>query len=354
MHEALSPHSLARRAGLGSVIGSIIGLGVGLTFAASAAWAQADAPFAGKTIEIWIGSTAGGGYDVNARIVGRYLPDHIAGKPTIVPKNMPGSGTVRATNAVYHTAPKDGTVIGAPSRAVITMPLMNVESAKFEPAKMNWMGSVASEDGTCVTWNPNPIKTLADAQKNKVIIGTSGPGTSSYTYAQIMQNLFDAKFEIIRGYQDNTTARLAMERSEVEGTCGSMGGLKNIRAGWLRDKKVNFIVLLSTTRDPDVPDLSPVTDIATGEQRDVLNVVLTPLAAGRPLFLPPDVPMDRVTIMRRAFDAVVKDPRFLEEARKLDIEVSPMAGEQIQKMVSDIYRLPPAVVDKAKAYLAGN
>ena len=335
-------------------VAGLAGLMTCLAFAATPVFAQSDAPFAGKNIELWIGSSAGGGYDINARTVGRYLPDHIPGKPTIVPKNLPGSGTIRATNAVYHTAPKDGTVIGAPSRAVITMPLIGVENAKFEPAKMNWVGSVSSEDGTCVSWHTSSVKTLADAQKDKVVIGTSGPGTSSYTYALMMQNLFGAKFDIIRGFPDNTNARLAMERGEVDGTCGSLGSLKNMKADWVRDKKVNYLVLLSTTRDPDLPDLPPVTEVATGEQRELLKVVLTPLAAGRPLFLPPGVPMDRVTMLRRAFDATVKDPRFVEEAKKIGLEINPMTGEQIQKMVSDVYALPPDVVEKAKLYLDSN
>lgn len=335
-------------------VAGLVGLATCVALAVTPAAAQSDAPFGGKNIEIWIGSSAGGGYDINARTVGRYLPDHIAGKPTIIPKNLPGSGSVRATSAVYSTAPKDGTVIGAPSRAVITMPLIGVENAKFEPAKMNWVGSVSSEDGTCVSWHTTPIKTLADAQKNKVIIGTSGPGTSSYTYALMIQNLFDAKFEIIRGFPDNTNARLAMERGEVDGTCGSMGSLKNMKSDWLREKKVNYLVLLSTNPDPDLPDLKPVTEVATGEQRDLLKVVLTPLAAGRPLFLPPGVPMDRVTILRRAFDATVKDPRFVDEAKKIGIEINPMTGEQIQQMVADVYALPPTIVEKAKIYLDSN
>jgi tripartite-type tricarboxylate transporter receptor subunit TctC len=314
--------------------------------------AQGTAPsFAGKTIELWIGAAPAGGYDVNARAVARYLPDHIPGKPTILPKNMPGAGSVRATNLVYNTAPKDGTVIGAPSRAVITMPLLGVENAKFDPTKMLWVGSVSSEDSSGIAWHTSGIKTLADAQKKKLIVGTSGPGTSTHTYALLLQNLFDAKFDIIGGYPDGKSTQIALERGEVQGTCGSISSLKTQKPDWVREKKINFLVLIGANRDPDLPDVPSVMELANDEQRSILKVVLAPQTAGRPLFLPPDVPMDRVAVLRRAFDSTMKDNRFIDDAKKIGLEVNPSTGEDIQKMIADVYALPPAVIAKAKGYL---
>jgi tripartite-type tricarboxylate transporter receptor subunit TctC len=330
----------------------VAGVAACLTLACGPAAAQSGPSFAGKTIEIWIGANPGGGYDVNARAVARYMPEFIPGKPNIVPKNLPGGGSIRATNAVYHTAPKDGTVIGAPSRAVMTMPLLGVENAQFEPTKMLWVGSVASEDSTCVAWHTSGIKTLADAQKNKLIVGTSGPGSSTHTYALLIQNLFNAKFELISGYPDGKSTQLALERGEVQGTCGSYSSLKTQKPEWVRDKQISFLVLIGANRDPELPDVPTVMELSSSdEQRDILKVVLTPQTAGRPLFLPPEVPMDRVTALRRAFDASVKDPRFLADAKKIGLEVNPATGEQINQMLNEVYALPPAVVEKAKAYL---
>lgn len=327
--------------------------GVLTALGSGGALAQSGAPFfAGKTIEIWIGAAPAGGYDVNARAVARYWPDHIAGKPAIVPKNLPGAASLRATNLVFHTAPKDGTVIGAPSRAVLTMPLLGVDNAKFDPTTAHWVGSVSREDSTCVAWHTSGIKTLADAQKTKLFVGTSGPGSSTHTYALLMQNLLGAKFELIAGYPDGKGTQIALERGEVQGTCGSFSSLKTQRPDWVREKKVNFLVLIGANRDPELPDVPSVLELATSdEQRDILKVVLTPQTAGRPLFLPPDVPMERVTLLRRAFDATVADPRFLEDARKIGLEVNPATGEQIQAILRDVYALSPAVVEKAKTYL---
>ena len=329
-------------------------LATGLSLAIGVTAAAAQSPvFSGKTIEVWIGADVGGGYDVNARLVARYLPDYVPGKPTLLPKNMPGGGSLRAANAVYNTAPRDGTVMGAPSRSVITMPLLGVENAKIDVTKVNWVGSVSSEDSTCVAWHTTGIKTLADAQNKKLIVGTSGPGTSTHTYALLIQNLFDAKFQIIGGYPGGKETQIALERGEVEGTCGSYSSLKTQKPEWVREKKINFLVLIGASRDPELPDLPTVMELApSDEQRNLLKVVLVPQTAGRPLFLPPDVPMDRVTILRRAFDATTADKRFLDDAKKIGLEVNPATGEDIQKMIQEVYALPPAVVEKAKAYLA--
>ncbi len=332
---------------------SFAAAGITAALACGPVAAQSGAPsFAGKTIEIWIGAAPAGGYDINARAVARYMPDYIPGKPTMLPKNMPGAGSLRAANLAYNTGAKDGTVIGAPSRSVMTMPLLGVENAKLDVTKINWIGSVASEDSTCISWHTTGVKTLKDAQEKKLIVGTSGPGTSTHTYALLIQNLFDAKFHIIGGYPGGKDAQIALERGEVEGTCGSYSSIKTQKPDWIRDKQINFLVLIGANRDPDLPDVPTVVELSTtDEQRNLLKIVLAPQTAGRPLFLPPGVPADIVNTMRRAFDSTMKDPRFLAEAKKIGIEVNPVTGEQIQKIAQDVYALPPAAVEKAKAYL---
>ncbi|MGE5537549.1 MAG: Bug family tripartite tricarboxylate transporter substrate binding protein [Gemmatimonas sp.] len=313
--------------------------------------AGAEDFYAGKTIEIWIGAATGGGYDVNARLVARHLPGHIPGQPAILPKNMPGGGSLRATNMVYAVAPKDGTVLGAPSRAVITMPLLGVEAAKFDANKVIWIGSVVSEDSSCIAWHGSGVSTWQDLLAKKLIVGTSGPGTSTHTYALLLIKLFDAKMELVTGYPGGKEVQLALERHEVDGACGSYSSLKTQKPEWVRDKLVNFLVLIGQTRNPEIPDVPAITEIPQSEEvRNILKVVLIPQTAGRPLFAPPDVPAERVAVLRRAFDATMKDPRFLDDASRMGLEVRAVSGEEVQRLVAEVYRLPPDIVEKARAF----
>jgi tripartite-type tricarboxylate transporter receptor subunit TctC len=307
--------------------------------------------FAGKTIEIWIGAATGGGYDINARLVARHMPNYIAGQPAMVPKNMPGGGSLRATNMVASVAPKDGTVIGAPSRAVITMPLLGVEAAKFDVNQLIWIGSVVSEDSSCIAWHGSGVRTWDDLMTKKLIVGTSGPGTSTHTYALLLTKLFDAKMELVSGYPGGKEVQLALERHEVDGACGSYSSLKTQKPEWVRDKLVNFLVLIGQRRNPEIPDVPAITEIPQSDEvRSILKVVLVPQTAGRPLFLPPDVPADRVNVLRRAFDATVKDPKFLDDAKRIGLEVRPVSGEEVQGLVAEVSALPPDIVDKARAF----
>lgn len=311
----------------------------------------ADSFYAGKTIEIWIGAGVGGGYDINARLVGRYLPDHIAGNPTILPKNMPGAGSLRAANLVYGAAPKDGTVIGAPSRSVITMPLLGVKNAKLDVNKINWLGSVVSEDSSCIAWHGSGVKTWKDLLSKTLIVGTSGPGTSTHVYALLLTRLFNAKMDLVSGYPGGKEVQLALERHEVDGACGSYSSLKTQKPEWVREKLVNFLVLIGNKRNPEIPDVPAITELPQSDEvRNVLKVVLIPQTAGRPLMAPPGVPADRITTLRRAFDATMKDERFLNDAAKLGLEVRPETGEEVQRLVAEVYKLPPDIVEKAKAF----
>lgn len=307
--------------------------------------------YAGKTIEIWIGAAVGGGYDINARLVARHIPQYIPGQPTMLPKNMPGAGSLRAANLLYAAAPKDGTVIGAPSRAVITMPLLGVENAKIDVNAVNWIGSVVSEDSSCIAWHGSGVKTWDDVLKKKLIVGTSGPGTSTHTYALLLTKLFDAKMDLVTGYPGGKEVQLALERHEVDGACGSYSSLKTQKPEWAREKLINFLVLIGQKRNPEIPDVPAITELPQSDEvRNILKVVLIPQTAGRPLMAPPDVPAERIAILRRAFDATVKDAKFLEDAQKIGLEVRPVSGEEVQRLVAEVYKLPPEIIEKAKTF----
>jgi tripartite-type tricarboxylate transporter receptor subunit TctC len=327
----------------GAALASVVSLGP--------VTAHAQDFYAGKSIEIWIGAATGGGYDINARLVARHMPGHIPGQPAMVPKNMPGGGSLRATNMVASVAPKDGTVIGAPSRAVITMPLLGVDAAKFDANRFNWIGSVVTEDSSCIAWHGSGVRSWDDLMRTKLIVGTSGPGTSTHTYALLLAKLYDAKMELVTGYPGGKEVQLALERHEVDGACGSYSSLKTQKPEWVRDKLVNFLVLIGQARNPEIPDVPAITEIPqSDETRSILKVVLVPQTAGRPLMAPPDVPAERVAILRRAFDATVRDAKFLDEAARIGLEVRPVSGDEVQKLVAEVYTLPPDIVEKAKAF----
>ena len=305
--------------------------------------------YRGKTIQILIGADVGGGYDINARLVARHIGKYIPGNPAIVPVNMTGGGSLRATNYVYNVAPHDGTVIGAPSRGILTMPLMGIEAAKFDPTKLGWIGSVTNETSVCVALSATKVARWDDLLQHKVIVGGSAPGSDTYTNAVMVRNLLGAQLELVSGYPGGKEVQLALESGEVEAECGSYSSLKTEQPGWIRDHRVKFLVTIGLTRNPDLPDVPTVMELAKSDtQRKILTVLLAEQQAGRPLMAPPGIPPERLQALRRAFDRTAKDPEFIADANHLGLEVNPSTGEQLNKLMDEIYASPPDVVARAK------
>jgi tripartite-type tricarboxylate transporter receptor subunit TctC len=321
--------------------------------AALAAPASAAEFYAGKTIDFIVGADVGGGYDIYARTLARHLPRYIAGKPTIVVKNMPGAGSGKAAGFIATVAPKDGTVIGAIFPGAVIGPLLeDKEKPAYDPTKLVYLGTADSGTRVCVTYVSSKTKTLADAQKQKTIMGASAAGGSTRDYVNMMRKAAGAQFEVVTGYKGTAEIGLALERGEVDGLCGwDWSSLKAQKSDWVRDKKINILVQVALEPEPELTSLGvpQVWDsIAKDEDKKAVELVISQQVFGRPYIAPPDTPAEQVKILREAFAATLKDQEFLADAAKAKIDINPLDGAKVQDVVDKVYASPAAVVARAK------
>jgi len=306
--------------------------------------------YAGKTIDFVIGYPPGGSNDTFGRLLARHLGKHIPGKPNLVPKNQPGAGSFLAVNTVFNVSPKDGTVIGI---GAPTMPLdekLGTQGVRFKTAELNWIGRVDSLVNIVFMWKTSPVKTFADARKLQSTLSGTGVGSTVSIYPTVMNNVFGTKFKLVMGYKGSNEAMLAVERGEVEGHSTSWTALKVAHPDWIRDKAVSILVQFALTRHAELPDISTAVDLARNdEERAILSAIMNATEVGTAFFTTPGVPADRLTALRRAFDATMKDPELLAEAQRINVGVSPMAGEDLQRLVAEVSKLPPALLDKVRA-----
>jgi tripartite-type tricarboxylate transporter receptor subunit TctC len=321
-----------------------------LLLAPAPAAAQADF-YKGKTIDLVISTGVGGGLDANARVVARHLADHIPGNPTIVPRNMPGAGHIRAANFVFSQAPKDGTVIATFIPVfVMAQVLDRSKGIQFDPANFNWLASTSSSNSTVYTWHTSSVKSVADAGKRDVLMGGTGAGSYTIIYPTIMNSVLGTRFKLVTGYQSTAEIGLAMERGEVEGRAGNnFNSLKAENAEWLGAGKITLITQVGLERDPEYPDLPLLTDLAkSDEERRILKLFSTDVVIGRPFVTSPGVPAERVALLRKAFDEMLMDPAYLDDSKKAALDVTPVAGAKIQAVVADLVHTPADIVAKAK------
>jgi tripartite-type tricarboxylate transporter receptor subunit TctC len=308
--------------------------------------------FRGKTVRLVVGVGVGSGYDINARLLARHLARHITGNPSVIVQNQPGAGSLTMTNQLYAAGPFDGTVIGASFNGMPTTPLLQPQGARFEPNKLNWLGSTNRETQVSYVWHTAPVQTLADAAKTEVIMGAQAPGSTQYDYPVLVNGLFGYKFKVITGYEATPKIHLAMERGEVHGTLANWSTLKAINYDWVKDKKIKMLAQWALKPHPDLKDVPLALDLAkTDADRQAMQLAVAQLEYGRPFFLPPNVPADRVQALRRAFDATMKDPAYLAEAEKLKIDVDPLTGEQVAELVAKVNATPAETVAKVRAAL---
>ena len=313
---------------------------------------EAQAFFRGKTLRLIVGIAVGSGYDINARLLARHMAAHIPGQPTIIVQNQPGAGSLAMTNALYHTGPFDGTVMGASFNGMPTTPLLQPAGVRFDPVRINWVGSTNRETQVMYVWHDAPAQVLEDARATEIVMGGQAPGSTQFDYPVLANKLFGFKFKVVTGYESTPKIHLAMESGEVHGTIANWSTLKAINTDWITDKKVRILAQWALQKNAELPDIPLFMDLAkTDSERDALRLMLARLEYGRPFFLPPDVPVARVEALRRAFDATMKDPAYLAEADKLKIDVEPLSGEAVAALVEQVSRTPADTVARVRAAL---
>jgi tripartite-type tricarboxylate transporter receptor subunit TctC len=310
--------------------------------------------YKGKQIRLFVGSAAGSGYDIGARVVARYISKYIPGNPTIVLENQPGAASLTMTSSLYNTQPRDGTVIGAAINGMPTAPLFEPTGARFDPSKFNWLGSTDSEVQVTYVWYTAPVQSYADLLTKELITGATQPGTSQVDFPLVANAVLGTKFKVISGYKGTTDIHKAMEAGEVQGNGASAyASLKELNADWLAEKKVKAILQWGFHKHPDLPDVPSVLDLAKNEaDKAALRLIVARLQYSRPFFAPPGVPADRVAALRHAFDMTMKDPEFLADAAKVHMEVAPVSGEEVAALVAEVSATPPDVVARVRTALA--
>jgi tripartite-type tricarboxylate transporter receptor subunit TctC len=327
-------------------------LGAALALPVAAVHAQdAVADFyKGKTVTMVIGLSPGGGYDIYARFIGRFLVRHIPGQPSFVPRNMTGAGGLVAANHLYNVAPKDGSVLGAPQRGVPFEPLTGSADSKaqFDPLKFEWIGSANSETSVAVAWHTTGITSYKDLLTKEIVFAGTGAGTESVVMPYVMANLLGFKVKVIAGYPGGSEMDLAMERGEVGGRgTYSWSSFVAKRMEWLRDKQVVILYQQALEKHADLPNVPLVLDLAKNDDdRKILELEMIPLLFGRPYMAPPGTPKDRVTALRKAFDETMKDPEFIAEANKAKLEIEPVTGQQLDDLLKKAYATPKVLVEK--------
>jgi tripartite-type tricarboxylate transporter receptor subunit TctC len=340
---------------------SAIRIGAAMVAVAAATWlqpaaveAQSAATFyAGKSIDLEIGYSVGGGYDLYARLLARHLGRHIPGNPTIVPKNMEGAASLRLANYLYSAAPRDGTVIGAVSRGAAFDPLLNQKGAQFDASKFSWIGSANNEVSVCVALQSSGITSFDDVLTKPLTIGSTGVGDDTYQFPALMNAVVGTKFKIVTGYPGGNDITLALERGEVQGRCGwSWSSIVATRMDWVTSKKIIVLVQMSLSKHADLPNVPLVMDLAkTNEQRQIFKLIFARQVMGRPFVAPPGVPAERVAALRQAFAETMKDQAFLDDAAKGKFEINPVGGDELDALVKEIYQTPAEVTKKTAAIL---
>jgi tripartite-type tricarboxylate transporter receptor subunit TctC len=353
--------------GTGPIVAVVRGLGARLVVIAlvkaalvmaallpQAARAQDPAAFyAGKSIDLQIGYSVGGGYDLYGRLLARHIGRHIPGNPTVVPKNMEGAGSLRLANFLYAAAPRDGTVFGTTARGIAFDPLLNQNGAQYDATKLSWIGSANNEVSVCVALTNVGITNFDALYTKTLTIGSTGTADDTYQFPAVVNAVLGTKFKIITGYPGGNDVSLAIERGEVDGRCGwSWSSLTTTRPTWVATKKIVVLVQMSLAKHPELPDVPLIMDLAkTEEQREIFKLIFSRQVMGRPFLAPPGIPADRLAALRKAFDDTMADKDFLAEAAQNKIEINPVSGEQIQALVKEGYQTPQDVVKKAAAAL---
>jgi len=310
--------------------------------------------YRGKSIQLMISYSAGGGYDIQSRNLARYMTKYIPGNPMIVPVNYPGAGGLRLANHLYNAASKDGTVFGSLARNASTAPLLESKGIAFDPRRYTWIGSISDEVSVCASWHTSKVKTFNDLMTTPFVAGAPGAISDAATYTKMIKNIFDANIKLVNGYPGTNEITIAMERGEVDGICGwVLGNINASRPDWIPQKKINVLMQLSTRRSPSLPNVPLILDLARNErERQIFALMFSRQQMAWPFAAPPDVPAERAAALRQAFDATMRDPEFIAESKKQSFSVDPMKGVEMDALIKQLYATPPDVIATAQASIA--
>jgi tripartite-type tricarboxylate transporter receptor subunit TctC len=332
--------------------GHIAAAAISLAFALpSVALAQSIEDFyRGKQLNMVIGYPTGGSNDIYARAVARHIGKHIPGNPTVIPRNMPGGGSLVAANHVFNVAPRDGTTLALIAPTIPLEERLGVANVKLKSAAFNWIGRVAPSVNMTFVMATVPVKTVQDTFKREILLGASARSSTVAIYPAVFANVTGAKFKLVMGYPSSTASMLAMERGEVEGHSTSLEVVRATHPEWLPEKKITPLVQYALRRHPELPDVPMTWELARNDDdRAILRIVANATEVGKMILSTPDTPADRIQALRRAFDATMKDPAFQAELKSQRVELGPMPGEELQKLVIELGAVSPAIIDKLKA-----
>jgi tripartite-type tricarboxylate transporter receptor subunit TctC len=322
--------------------------------ASMAAEAEADQIaefYKDKQLQIIVRSSPGGSYDQYSRLVAGHIVRHLPGNPTYVVRYMTGAAGIQAVNYVENVAPKDGTVLTIVSNGLpMDQALGLAEGMNVDMKKLNWIGNITSSNEVIVAWHTSPVKTFEDARKTPIFLGVAAAASAGAKFGAVANNLLGTKFKVVYGYPGAADLNLAMERGETQGRAnGLWATIKSTTPDWITAKKVYPLIQIGLKREPELPDVPLLSDLATNERdRAVLDFVTKGAMVGRPFAVASAVPKDRVEALRRAFDRTMKDPAFLADSERIKAEISPTSGEEMQRLIADIVDAPADVRARAK------
>jgi tripartite-type tricarboxylate transporter receptor subunit TctC len=311
--------------------------------------AAAQTDFAGKTIRLYIGTGAGGGYDTYARLVARHIGRHLPGNPAVLAQNMPGASSLTLTNYLYNSAPRDGTAIGMINQAMPTEQYLDIGNAKYDAGKFGWIGRVSSSVEMAIVWHTVPVSRIEDVRTRATVMGGTGPTSSTVFVPYLLDNLAGMKFKVVTGFNGTSEIALAMERGEVEGSAAPLESLTSYRADWVRDKKIKVLLQYTAERDPEVADIPTMAEFGqTEEARRILEFYASAAEVGRSIMTPPGLPQETLAALRRAFDETLSDPLFRDEAKRMGVPIKSVSGERLQDIVRQTANFPASLLERAR------
>jgi tripartite-type tricarboxylate transporter receptor subunit TctC len=303
--------------------------------------------FAGKTVRMVIGLGAGGGYDLWARMVARHIGRHLPGNPAVIAQNMEGAGSYRAANHMQTVAPRDGTMISLIARDAPLGPITGNPGAQFDPLQLSWLGTPTTETNVCLAHQRAKVKSVADLMHTELLVGDNGPGTGTGTYPRALNGLLGTKFKPVRGYKTSVDVQLAMERGEVEGYCESLESVLGKRPDWISSGTVNVLLQAGAAPNPGLKGVPFVPDLARNDDdRKAIDFLYAGQGIGRPFFAPPGLPPPVLRMLRDGFNATMRDPEFVAEARQRSLTLEPQNGEYLEALIRRIYSTPKPIVER--------